>query len=410
MDFNRWALSALGALGCLQVGGLAFAQTLQVAPLENVRLRYDMVDQDGSSHDATALTLRARLGVQASYGDWTALAEMQGVAPLTDTYNDTQNGRTTYPTVRDPKNIELDRLQLSYAGLSGTLVTVGQQRILLDDQRFVGNSDWRQTEVLYDALRVQNQSIANLKLDLAYSWRQQTQFGTYGQGAFPAAVGGNFAFLNGAYTTPLGIFTGFGYLADEHYGPYKAKSTQTYGGRYANHWAVTRAVAAELSGSWATQSSWAANPLHYRADYYRVDAKLSGYGASVGVGREVLGADKGVAGTSFQTPFASLHPFQGWAERFLTDPPNGVQDNFGSAGYAWKAVGPIQNLSASVIYHSFDSDRLDQHYGHEWDGVIQARRGPYVVSLYGATYCADRFSTSGTEGWLALEWIPAEPG
>jgi hypothetical protein len=410
VNLDRWALVALGAVGCLQAGGMAFAQTLQISPVENVRLRYDMVDEDGFSHDATALTLRARLGVQAVYGDWTGLAEMQGVAPLTDTYNDTQNGRTTYPIVRDPKNIELDRLQLGYAGLPKMLVIVGQQRIVLDDQRFVGNSDWRQTEVLYDALRVQNQSIANLKLDLTYSWRQQTQFGTYGQGAFPAAVGGNFAFLNGAYTTAFGIFTGFSYLADEHYSLYKTKSTQTYGGQYANHWAVTKAVAADLSGSWATQSAWTTNPLHYRANYYRVDAKLSGYGASLGVGREVLGADKGVAGTSFQTPFASLHPFQGWAERFLTDPPNGVQDNFGSAGYAWRAVGPIQSLSASAIYHSFDSDRLSQHYGHEWDGVIQARRGSYVISLYGAAYSADRFSTSGTEGWLELTWIPAEPG
>ena len=52
------------------------------------------------------------------------------------------------------------------------------------------------------------------------------------------------------------------------------------------------------------------------------------------------GADKGAPFTSFQTLLATLHKFQGWADKFLTTPPNGIRDLYGSAGYTLKkAVG-----------------------------------------------------------------------
>ena len=49
-------------------------------------------------------------------------------------------------------------------------------------------------------------------------------------------------------------------------------------------------------------------------------------GWRIGGGYEVLGADDGAALTSFQTPLATLHKFQGWADKFLTTPPNGIRE------------------------------------------------------------------------------------
>ena len=46
----------------------------------------------------------------------------------------------------------------------------------------------------------------------------------------------------------------------------------------------------------------------------------------------------GVALTSFQTPLATGFKFQGWADKFLTTPPNGVRDLYAGAGYGWKKV------------------------------------------------------------------------
>src|SRR3546814_3425483 len=46
---------------------------------------------------------------------------------------------TLFRSIADPQNIELNRLHLQYRGVAGSIVTVGRQRINLDDQRFVGS-------------------------------------------------------------------------------------------------------------------------------------------------------------------------------------------------------------------------------------------------------------------------------
>jgi hypothetical protein len=43
----------------------------------------------------------------------------------------------------------------------------------------------------------------------------------------------------------------------------------------------------------------------------------------------------------FTTPLATLHKFQGWADKFLTTPVNGLADLYVNAGYTRKGVGPL---------------------------------------------------------------------
>src|SRR3546814_17471338 len=82
-----------------------------------------------------------------------------------------------FPIVADPENIELNRIQLQYMGIAGTVLTVGRQRINLDDQRFVGSVGWRDNEQTFDVVRLENSSISNLKLDLTYAWSARTLWG-----------------------------------------------------------------------------------------------------------------------------------------------------------------------------------------------------------------------------------------
>ena len=58
--------------------------------------------------------------------------------------------RPGYSVVADPMTIGLNRLQVQYKSKPLT-VTLGRQRINLDDQRFVGNAGWRQNEQTFDA-------------------------------------------------------------------------------------------------------------------------------------------------------------------------------------------------------------------------------------------------------------------
>ena len=52
--------------------------------------------------------------------------------------------------VPDPRGTELNRFQITNTSLPGTRTTLGRQRIVLDDSRFVGNVGFRQNEQTFD--------------------------------------------------------------------------------------------------------------------------------------------------------------------------------------------------------------------------------------------------------------------
>ena len=156
--------------------------------------------------------------------------------------------------------------------------------------------------------------------------------------------------------------------------------------------------------SYARQSDYHRNPNDYRADYYLADASLDIHAARLGGGYEVLGAAHGIALTSFQTPLATGFKFQGWADKFLTTPPNGVRDLYGSAGYGWKKLGRIDALTFQAIYHDFRSDRLGQHDGTEWDLLTTAKLGRTTLSARYAEYHAKAFATDTRKFWLQADW------
>ena len=118
----------------------------------------------------------------------------------------------------------------------------------------------------------------------------------------------------------------------------------------------------------------------------------------------MLGADDGRPLTSFQTPLATLHKFQGWADKFLVTPPNGLRDLYASGSYGWKSVAGLEALNAAVVYHRFDSDRLGIAYGSEWDAMVAAKRGRWTATAKLADYRAKGFATDTRKIWLMLEW------
>jgi hypothetical protein len=112
-------------------------------PIVDLRLRYEHVDQVPLAEDAEALTLRARLGLQTpELWDTSLLAEGNFLLPLEDRYRPDNSVayHTQYPVVADPRDHELHRLALRNTSLPRTTITLGRQRIELDDQRFVGTS------------------------------------------------------------------------------------------------------------------------------------------------------------------------------------------------------------------------------------------------------------------------------
>jgi hypothetical protein len=396
---------ALAATGLAASG--AHAQDITLKPLIDARLRYEHVDQDGIADSADAVTLRIRSGIQASTGPFSALVEAEGNIPFTTSYNDGFNGRAL-PIVADPGNIELNRAQLSYAD-NGLKLTAGRQVLDFADQRFVGPAAWRQNEQTFDAVRVQYSGLGGLKgltVDAAYSWSVRTVNGIQGTPARPQSIGGDNYFGVLGYATPIGTLSGFAYLVDQDSATLSGfrLSSQTYGVRFAGSRPLSKTIKLGYTASYARQSDYARNPNHYAANYWLGEAGLTGKVLSATAGYEVLGADKGVALTSVQTPLASFFKFQGWDSKFTVTPPNGLRDAYATLGANWKGKGWVSGYGLGATYHHFDSDRLSLHYGDEVDVIASAKVKRYAAAIRYAHYRADKFATDTDKVFVTLEW------
>ena len=393
-------------LGACCTGSPAVAADLAIKPLIDLRLRYEQVEQVGFARDAEAVTARARAGFELSNGAMTLLAEGETTLAIREGYDSGVNGRTAFPIVADPENVELNRLQLQFRGIPGTVATLGRQRINLDDQRFVGSVGWRDNEQTFDAARIEWAGVKGVKLDVTYAWSDRTIWGIDGAGARPQAIGGDNLFVNLGYATPYGMLAGFAYLVDQDEAAVAGyrQSSQTYGLRFAGSRALSPSARLNYAASFARQSDYHRNPNDYVADFYSLEAGLELAALKLSGGYEVLGADDGRPLTSVQTPLATLHKFQGWADKFLITPPNGVRDLYASAGLGWKKVGGFDTVGATLVYHDFNSDRLGIAYGSEWDAVLSVKRGRWTALAKYADYRAKSFASDTRKAWLQLEW------
>ena len=366
-------------------------------PLIDLRLRSESVDQDGMAKDAEALTLRARLGLETGKAwNTSLLAEGDFIWPLESRYNSTVNGKTVYPVVADAETYELNRLQLTNTSIADTTVTFGRQRINLDDQRFVGNVGWRQNEQTYDGLRVVNKSVKNLTVDVTYFDQVNRVFG---KDSPVGRYNGDNYLANVSYQLPVGKLTGFAYLTDFEEAP--RDSAETLGVRFTGEKPVNVVKVAWVA-SWARQTERANNPLDFAEDFYTLELTGTFRQYSLGAGYEVLEGN-GVRG--FSTPLATLHKFDGWADKFLTTPPNGLERRYVTLGYTKKGLGILDTLTANAVYHKFDSNRLNLDYGSEVDLQVQAKYQRFNLLLKYADYNADRFATDTNKYWMELDYV-----
>ena len=138
-------------------------------------------------------------------------------------------------------------------------------------------------------------------------------------------------------------------------------------------------------------------PLSSAAEALRVGTLAA---PSAGV---VLGASTGAANTSFQTPLATLHKFNGTADKFLVTPANGLRDLYATVGHKFGGTA-IPGLNAGVTYHRFRSDRADIAYGDEWDAQVAFKIRKVAALVKYASYSANRYATDTKKLWLELDF------
>lgn len=389
----------------LATTGPACAQDISIKPLIEGRTRYEHVDQDGVAAASDAVTIRLRGGVEATRGAWSILGEAQGNLAVVDKYYDGLHGVADRPVIGDPENAAIYRAQIRYRSQPFT-VTAGRQRIALDDERFVGAAGFRNNGQTYDAVRTELVPLKGVKLDVVYAWNVRTIWGTDGRGFRQRGVSGDNVFANLSTTTPLGTLTGFVYLVDQDEAEVQGYrlSNQNYGARLAGARPLAPGVKLNYQFSYASQSDYHRNPNRYQADYWLADGTLDIGNWTLNAGYEVLGAGNGNALTSFQTPLGSVFKFQGWADKFTTNPPNGLHDLYVGGSHSWKKIGKIDLFSFQALYHRFQSDRLNQHYGDVINLLATVKVKKTAISARYARYEADRFATDTTKMWLQVDW------
>lgn len=376
----------------------AFEKALsETKPILNARLRYEAVEQDGFADNADAVTYRLRAGLQTgSFMDTSFLVEFDHIDDLVDDFNSTLNGKAAYPVVPDPAATELNRMQLMNKSLPDTTITLGRQRLILDDSRFAGNVGWRQNEQTFDGLRVENTSLGNLKLDVTYLNQINRIFGD------DSPVGrwdGDTFLINMSHPSPFGTVTGFAYLVDvDNAGG--IFSSETLGARLAGSKELGEGKLG-YALSYATQSDYGSSNLDYSADYFLIEGTFTQNKIMAGLGVEHLG---GNTQRGFQTPLATLHKFQGWADKFLSTPATGVEDIYAKAGYTVGDAGFLKGVKLLGVYHDFSADVGGADYGSELDLQVSAKWKKLGLTLKYADYNADDFATDTTKLWFQLDF------
>jgi hypothetical protein len=364
-----------------------------------LRARYEFVDQDGFDEDANATTTRLRLNYRtAKWNNWSAFVEFDHVFNilLTD-YNSgggTSPNKGEYPVIADPDGSDLNQMYFDYSSSPDWKFRLGRQRILLDNQRFVGGVGWRQNEQTFDAFSLTTTALGNTKFFYSYVGQVKRIFGE-------TVPGGTNNLDSHLLNIKIDLgdswaVTPYAYLIDNK--DVTAFSTSTIGARIAGDLAVGEGKIS-LLGEFATQSDAGDAPVSFDADYSHFTATWVGAsGLSIGVGMESLGGNP-EEDSAFRTPLATLHAFNGWADKFLATPDAGIKDSYVSAKLA------LGKWKLTAVFHDFAAETGGGDYGAEID-LAAARKlsDRYSLLLKGAFFSADNASayTDTDKFWVML--------
>ena len=345
----------------------------------SLRYRYENVDQDGFSDNAESSSVRLRLNFETKkYNDFSFFVEADHLAEAWGTdFNSLANGDTQHPVIADPLYTEMNQAYVSYNGFDKTTIKYGRQRINLDNQRFIGGVGWRQNEQTYDGFTIVNTSIKDLTLVYANLYNVNTILDKN-------ISAGHHHILNAKYDgSGLGSISGYAYLLEN--------ITDTYGLRLTG-----KQKMGELN--WGYEAEFATqetdNTASINTDYYHFSTTLGNNSITGQLGYEVHTADQGVA---FQTPLGTNHAFNGWADKFLGTPADGLEDLYVGA------IIPAAGMNFKLFYHDFSANKGNTNYGTELDFVaVKKFAKNYAVTFKYASYSADSFSKDTDKLWVML--------
>ena len=349
----------------------------------NARLRYEYAHQYNleSSYE---VSIRPRFGFTTAplYG-FQGMIEGQNVSLLSPSsaFNAAgSNGQPQKTVIPDPPETSISQVWLSYSNFNST-VKGGNQHYVLDNQRFIGDSGWRQTWQTFNAATLDSRPIDHLALHYGYIWYVNRVYANVDN--LPPA-NQNFhsdsQIINASWDGwQFGTFKAYSYLLAFANSP--VNSSATFGGSFAGSHSFDKEANLNVSyrAEYAYQQDYRNQPISYHANYYTAELGGDYERFNLTGGYEVLGSDDGTKG--FSTPLATLHSFNGWADVFLTTPNAGLRDLYGSAG-----VNIPGNIPFRFVYHKFNADSGSTDFGQEFDAIASRKFGKNWTILFEYAY------------------------
>ncbi len=359
--------------------------------------RLENVDQDPLPNNATAIPLRARINYHsADLNGFSFKAEFDYIFHFgVDTFNAGAGNKPNppgYPVIADPGGEDLNQAFLQYKAGFGTF-RAGRQRIIYDNARFVGNVGWRLNEQTYDAFSFSQKAGSDFEFKYAYVDNVNRIFGA----DVPAGDHDqNTHLLNLTYKFENATkLTGYYYNIENQ--DVAALSNITWGLRLNGK---TRNDGPKLGYilEYAGQKENTDSLVDYSAEYWRADLSLAFNWATMYVGYESLSGDNTIPGQAFRTPLATLHAFNGWADKFLATPQAGLTDAFVGLKGDWG------KWKWNVLYHDFSAQSGIADFGTEFDGFIKRKfKGNFGILLKAASFSTDNPAyTDTTKFWIQL--------
>lgn len=296
----------------------------------NTRLRYELFDA-GAERDG--LSLRTRYGYKTpDFSGFTGMIEGETLTRVGGDHDD------IHPLDDLGDGTDLNQAWIQYKDADNGSIKVGRQIYSLDDHRFIGHVGWRQNIQVFDAATFDYTGVDKLSVKGFFIDERHLVTGAHNKtDAYGINVTYGFA--------PAFKLTGFYYDIDGE--DAAATTSQTLGLRAVGTY-KTEDVTFNYAFSIAEQENDGSPVAAYDAGYFAGDVSGTFEGVTLGGGFEILES-------SFRTPFATVHKFNGFADALLPlgGFTNGLEDFYVYAGYTI----PVGNgIKAKVIYHWFDSE------------------------------------------------------
>lgn len=402
-------------------------------PMTSFRLRYENVQQDGNGvaplntvplEDANALTVRSLIGWQTSpFHNFSFAAQIINVTKLNDDYNDgtsftpisaasNQPDKLGFAKVVDPDHTNINQAYIDWTGIKNTRFRLGRQQTNLDNVRFIGDIGFRQVMQVFDGVSVTNKSIPDTNIYAAH-------FESVNQINTRYRTDGALDIVNAKYNISgtEGI-TGYGYFSrfdDLGFGNgwFGAGTLNNNGKPNASANQSNKTLGLRLDGVHpfnpnfrALYTAEYAKQTDYSGGDSRIDVHYLKLGGGVGfdafnirIDQETLSSNNGKY--AFQTPYGTNHLFQGWVDKFLATPRQGIKDTFVTATYR------LEDFLFFADYHVINADenfytvgsgaaKNGSKYGTEWNASVTYNVNPNVMTKleYGRFSESDNYAAA----------------